>query len=142
MNVVLMGLALSLAAPATKDSPKKDTPSIVGEWIPSQAVRGGMNDMPPPGTSITFTADGKVIMKEGKRDRAEEGTYKIDAKKDPAELDLMPPKGEERNLTGIYKFEKDKLIICVSMGGDRPKKFESPEGSQTMLITLERVKKE
>jgi uncharacterized protein (TIGR03067 family) len=143
MNVLLLGLALSITAPASKDAAKKDTQSIVGEWVPTEAIRGGKPDMPPPGTSITFTEDGKLILKEGnKAGRSEEGTYKADAKKNPAEVDLLPPKGEERAMLGIYKFEKDKLILCLARGGDRPKKFESPEGTEVMLITLERAKKE
>jgi uncharacterized protein (TIGR03067 family) len=142
MNTALIGIALILGAPAAKDAPKKETPSIVGEWSPTTAVRGGKPDMPPPGTSITFTADGKMLLKEGKRDRVEEGTYTSDAKKDPAEIDLVSSKGAEGKLVGIYKFDKDSLILCIAMGADRPKKFESPEGSEIMLITLERVKKE
>lgn len=143
MNAVLIGLALAVGAPATKEAPKKDAPSIVGEWIPTNAVRGGKPDNPPAGTSITFLADGKVIFKEGKRDKAEEGTYKIDSKKDPAEIDLVPPAAEKGpNIVGIYKLEKDTLTICIAMGGDRPKKFESPEGAQVMLITMERKKKD
>lgn len=142
MNFVLIGLALSLSAPATKDAPKKETPSLVGEWIPTQAVRGGKPDVPPPGTSLTFKADGKMIMKEGKRERKDEGTYKAYAKKDPAEIDISPPGGGEEKILGIYKFEKNTLILCIAREGERPKKFESPDGTQTMLITLERAKKE
>jgi len=143
MNVVLIGLALSLSAPAAKEAPKKDAPSLVGEWVPTQAVRGGKPDLPPAGTSITFNADGKILLKEGMRDKAEEGTYKIDAKKDPAEIDIVSPaKGKDAPVLGIYKFEKDTLVLCIVMGTDRPTKFESPEGSEVMLITLQRAKKE
>jgi uncharacterized protein (TIGR03067 family) len=142
MYSIVIGLAVVVGAPA-KEAPKKDAPSLVGEWAPTEAVRGGKPDMPPPGTSITFTADGKVIMREGNRDKAEEGTYKIDAKKDPAEIDISPPEKEKGPpVIGIYKFEKDTLIMCVIMGTDRPKTFESPGGSEVMLITLQRVKKD
>ena len=99
--------------------------------------------MPPAGTSIAFTADGKVRLREGKQEKVEEGTYKIDAKKDPPEIDIVPPdKDKGPPVIGIYRFEKDTLILCIIMGTDRPKKFESPEGSEVMLITLQRVKKE
>ena len=120
MNTALIGIALILGAPGTKDPPKKDAPSLVGEWSPTSALRGGKPDLPPPGTSITFTADGKVLLKEGKRDKAEDGTYTIDAKKDPAEIDIVPSKGEEGKVIGIYKFDKDSLILCIAMGKDRP----------------------
>jgi len=142
MHAILLGLAVTVAAPGAKDPPKKEPPSIVGEWAPTNAVRGGKPDMPPPGTTITFKADGNVTFSEGKREKSEEGTYKIDAKKVPAEIDLVPPKGEERQIVGIYKFDKESLILCINMGKDRPTKFESPDGSEIMLITLQRVKKE
>ncbi len=110
--------------------------------MPTQAVRDGKPDNPPPGTSITFKADGKILFKDGKRDKTEEGSFKIDAKKSPAEIDITPLATEkDRNVVGIYKFEKDTLILCIAMAGERPKKFESPEGSRIMLITLERAKK-
>ena len=142
MQAVLLGLAMAIAAPGAKEAPKKDGPSIVGEWSPSQALRGGKPDMPPAGTTITFTADGTVTFKEGGRDGTEKGTYKLDVKKDPAEIDISPPKGEERQVIGIFKFDKENLILCISMTKDRPSKFESPEGTEIMLITLQRVKKE
>jgi uncharacterized protein (TIGR03067 family) len=142
-SVVMIGLAAVLGAPGPKDDPKKDAPSLIGEWVPTMALRGGKPDMPPAGTSITFTAEGKLLLKEGNQAKAEEGTYKTDPKKDPAEIDLVPPQTEKGPpASGIYKFEKDTLILCIAMGTDRPKKFESPEGSEIMLITLSRVKKE
>src|SRR6476620_2467125 len=95
MTSLLVGLALLIGAPATKEDPKKEMHSLVGEWAPSTALRGGQPDMPPPGTSITFTADGKLLMKEGKRDKAEEGSYKVDGKKNPAEIDITPPANEK-----------------------------------------------
>jgi uncharacterized protein (TIGR03067 family) len=142
-TVVLIGLAAVLGAPGPKDDPKKDAPSLVGEWVPTMALRGGKPDIPPAGTSITFTADGKVLLKEGNKGKAEEGTYKADPKKDPAEVDIIPPDNDKgAPVIGIYKLEKDTLVICVIMGTERPKKFESPEGSEIMLITLQRAKKE
>ena len=141
MYSLIIGLAVVVAAPG-KDAPKKDMPTLVGEWVPTEALQGGKPDLPPAGTSIVFTADGKVLMKEGNAAKPEEGTYKIDAKKNPAEIDITPPAKEGGAVIGIYKFEKDKLIICITMGGERPKEFASPAGSQLMLITLERAKKE
>lgn len=137
-----VSLALVLAAPGTKDAPKKEPPSIVGEWVGESGVRGGQPDNPPPGTSITFTKDGKLIMKEGGGDKSHEGTYKSDSKKDPPEIDLAPADGPKETLLGIYKIEGDTLTMCFSMGGDRPKTFDSPAGSQIMLVTCKRVKKD
>jgi uncharacterized protein (TIGR03067 family) len=142
MYSIVLGLAVVVGAPA-KDASKKDVPSLVGEWTPTESLQGGKPHNPPAGTTITFTADGKVLLKEGNAAKPEEGIYKIDAKKEPAEIDIVPPdKDKGQPVNGIYKFEKDTLIMCVIMGTGRPKKFESPEGSEIMLITLQRVKKD
>jgi uncharacterized protein (TIGR03067 family) len=136
-------LAVVLGAPAAKDAPKKEPPSIIGEWAGETGVRGGKPDNPPPGTTITFSKDGKVLMKEGGDDKSQEGTYKADPKKDPAEIDIVPPAIEKGpTIVGIYKIEGDILTICFSMGGDRPKAFESPAGTQIMLVTCKRAKKD
>src|SRR5262245_13250929 len=89
---LLVGLAVTLGCPGAKDPPKKDAPSIVGEWVGEKAVNSG-KELPVPegGVGFTFTEDGKVMVREGKREKPDGGTYKVDAKKDPAEIDLMPP---------------------------------------------------
>src|SRR5579864_5062343 len=101
---LLVGLAIVVGAPATKDAPAKEPPSLVGEWIGVSGMRGGKPENPPAGTSITFTADGKLLMKEGGDRKPEEGTYKADPKKSPAEIDLVPPTGDKGpTILGIYK---------------------------------------
>jgi uncharacterized protein (TIGR03067 family) len=140
---VLVGLALVVAAPATKETPAKDPPTLVGEWAGATGLRGGKPDNPPPGTTLTFTADGKLLMKEGGDSKAEEGTYSADPKKAPAELDITPGGTEKApTIRGIYKVEGDTLTICLAIGGERPTEFASPPGSENMLVTLKRAKKE
>jgi uncharacterized protein (TIGR03067 family) len=139
---VLLGVVLAVGAPGDKEAPKKESPSIVGEWDGEKLVRGGQErPIPDGGVKITFTKDGKLVVKEGNKD-AEEGTYKVDAKKNPAEIEVTPPK-EDGTRIGIFKIDGDTLTICLADkdSTDRPTKFESPEGTNIMLITLKRVKK-
>ena len=143
---LLIGLALAVGAPGPKEAPKKDA-SIVGEWIGEKAVAGGKElPIPEGGVGFTFTADGKLMVKEGPKPKPDAGTYKLEAKKDPAEIDLMPPADKKDPIVqGIYKLDGDTLTLCFSRGGpgqDRPKKFESPEGSNVVVITLKRAKKD
>ena len=138
---LLVGLAVVVGAPAKKDPPAKDPPSLVGEWVGESGVHGGKPDNPPPGTTITFTRDGKLLLTEGKGGRTEEGTYKADPKKTPAELDLNPP-GKAEAILAIYRIEGDTLTLCFSHGGERPTEFASPAGSRVMLVTCKRAKKE
>jgi uncharacterized protein (TIGR03067 family) len=140
---LLVALALVAGAPAKKDPPPKEPPSLVGEWVAESGTRGGKPDNPEPGTAITFTADGKVLLKEGADRKPEEGTYKADPKKKPAEIDIVPPATDKGpTIIGIYKLEGDTLTLCITMGGDRPKEFASPAGSEIMMITCKRAKKD
>ena len=51
-----------------KEKEPAKTPSIVGEWTGEKAVVGGMElPVPKGGISMTFTDDGKLIIREGKR---------------------------------------------------------------------------
>jgi uncharacterized protein (TIGR03067 family) len=144
---LLVTLALAVGAPGGKDAPKKDV-TIVGDWNGEKAVSGGKErPVPEGGVTITFTADGKFVVREGKREKAERGTYTTDTKKDPAEIDITPPpdKGERGVIKGIFKVDGDTLTLCFVGGkedAERPTKFESPEGSRQMLMTLKRAKKD
>jgi len=142
---LLIGMSLTVGAPA-KDAPPKDGPAIVGEWVGEKAVVGGKEQpVPKGGISFTFTADGKMIVREGEREKADTGTYKADPKKDPAEVDIIPPEDKkEPTVQGIYKVDGDTLTLCFARGkagAARPSKFEAPEGSDVIVITLKRVKK-
>jgi uncharacterized protein (TIGR03067 family) len=139
MTHTLLVLAVTLAAPV-KDG-KKDPPGLVGEWAAESAVIRGKPDNPPPGTTWTFTADGKSVLRVGDGNGEVEGTYKADPKKDPAEVDITAgPKGGPAR--GLYKVDGDTLTLClVTDGEDRPKKIEAPAGSTAVLITFKRVKK-
>lgn len=140
---LILGLALLVSAPIPKDPPKKDAPSLFGEWVPESAVIGGKVDPPPPGSTMTITTKGRLVMKEGK-DEPVEMDFTFDPKKDPPEIDFAEPRGGmgQKALKGIYKLDGDTLMICIAMGGDRPTAFTSPAGSMNMLITLKRAKKD
>jgi uncharacterized protein (TIGR03067 family) len=141
---LMLGLSLLVAAPAPKEVPKKDPPSLIGEWVPESAILGGKNDPPPPGSSITFTKEGKCFVKEGGDAKPDSMSFTFDAKKDPAEIDISEPRAGmgEKAIKGIYKIDGDTMQMCLSIDGERPKAFASPAGSQSILITLKRVKKD
>ncbi len=145
VSTTLIGLLLAVGAPNAKEPPAKDPP-IVGEWVGEKAVAGGKEQpVPPGGITFAFAADGKLVVKEGAKEKGDTGTYKIDPKKDPAEIDIVPPEGKNEPTTqGIYKIDGDTLTLCFSRGkagAGRPAKFEDPEGSDTIVITLKRTKK-
>jgi uncharacterized protein (TIGR03067 family) len=101
-----------------------------------------MTDAAQAGGWIEFTADGKCRMKEGPDDEVEEGAYTTDATKDPPRLDITAPSKPGIPLPALYRLDGDTLTLAVCTGADRPKKMESPPGSDVILVTLKRTKKE
>jgi uncharacterized protein (TIGR03067 family) len=70
---------------------------------------------------------------------------KLDSGKTPKHIDLVGLEGPQKGkaMQGIYKIEKDRLVICLQKaeGGSRPRRFRAVPESQLAMITLERVKK-
>jgi uncharacterized protein (TIGR03067 family) len=140
-TTLFVGLALVAAAPATKDPPKKDAPTLVGVWVMESATIGGQPDKQSGGNTIELAADGKAVFKENGNDI--NGSYKADAKKDPPEIDLtMDAGGMNLSMPGIFKLDGDTLTICMVPFGERPKAFASAAGTTTMLLVLKRTKKD
>jgi uncharacterized protein (TIGR03067 family) len=139
---LMLGLALAVAAPAPKEAPKKDPPSILGEWVPTTIVVGGKKEDQPAGSLMTFAKDGKSTMKEDKDAKLVEMSYTLDPKQDPSHITLTEAGMGNITLLGIYKLEGETLTICLASGKDRPTAFASRAGSANILITLKRPKKD
>lgn len=140
MNLLAaFALVTFAAAPVPKEPPKAPVESIEGEWKLVEFVKEGRPRENEQITTMTFKA-GKLTIADGKRD--ETATYTLDPKATPFAIDLKPEKGRNETVKGIYKIEKDKLVICFSMdGADRPKEFKSEPNTKTGMFTLARVKK-
>jgi uncharacterized protein (TIGR03067 family) len=65
---------------------------------------------------------------------------KLDPEKDPPTIDISPLEGDYKGKTfpGIYKIDKDELILVITEKGERPKDFK-PEG-EAVLMRLRREK--
>jgi uncharacterized protein (TIGR03067 family) len=145
MTPLLLGLALTLAAPAPKDTAKKDVPHV-GSWTLESLTFAGQ-PVPLPDSekkTITFTTDGKIVRDQaGKTEDG--GTFTVDLKKFPCEIDVVEGAGPQKGQTakGIFKVEGDTLTICMALGDEsRPSVFDSPAGSRYILLTAKRVKKD
>jgi uncharacterized protein (TIGR03067 family) len=141
---LFIGLALGVVAPGPKDDPKKAA-TIVGKWAVEKMTVGGKDPGTPSGAiGLEFIADGTLLSRLG-TDNPKSSTYKVDPKKDPAEIDIIAAAGVKRPPSlGIYKLDGDTLTLCFDQepGAARPKAFESPAGTIVMVWTLKRVKKE
>jgi uncharacterized protein (TIGR03067 family) len=141
MNALLVA-ALVLAAPATKDPPKKaEPPSVVGEWAVEETVRGGKVMPVADSEGFEFAADGTYQIRFQGR-ALKSGTYQTAPGKDATAIDLKFQ--TDKIAPGIFKIEKDRLTLCIDDAGGgavRPAGFESPAGSWVVLMTLKRVEK-
>ena len=80
-------------------------------------------------------------------ERSPKVTFKLDSNKSPKQIDLSgdDPVFQGKAIESIYKFEKDKLIICTRDPNEsskgRPTSFKTEADSGLGMITLERIKK-
>src|SRR6476659_8621880 len=134
MNAILLGAALALGDPALKDPPKKDL-GIVGEWALESTMLGGKAGKVASALRYEFTADGQwIIRREGTEVKSAPRQYKVDAKANPATIDVAAPTPGgggvlPPGMLGIYKIDGDTLTICYAPGGgERPTTFEPALG--------------
>jgi uncharacterized protein (TIGR03067 family) len=137
-------LAFCIGAPAAKSTPGK-APDLVGTWRVESQTTGGQLLKSQIERRYHFAADGEWFLSMNGKDVGNiKRAYEIDAKSSPTTINL-----KHRDTTGMFtslgivKVEGGKLYLCVGpSNGERPKSFESPEGSNISLIILRRVKSE
>jgi uncharacterized protein (TIGR03067 family) len=137
---LLAGLTLVIGAPGAKERSSKDVASVEGVWVVEKGVVSGNEDAIRAG-SVTFEfAEGKVRVREGSK-QPDPADYTVDQTKTPAEIDITPPPSvKDLTMCGIYKVDGDALTLCLNRAGKRPSTFESPSGSDVLLLTLKRAK--
>lgn len=135
--LALAGLAAFAALPPLSSAQEKGAAALEGKWI-----------------AVSLTADGKEHKDEGVQlmtlhfrgdkltvsvlDKKQEGTFRIDAGKKPAHIDIEQPDQKRRSI-GIYKIEKDVLTICYDETGEkRPTAFQALPGTTHVLLVLKR----
>src|SRR5262249_19329256 len=137
-------LALLLAVPVAAPSQVRDEPaaSLDGTWKIKSMTVGGKKEGPPGELleKMRLVFKDKTLTSKGGPNGDMESTFEIDTSKKPAHITVQPPKGEQREMKGIYKLDKDTLTICGTDKGERPTEFVSKEDTEIGLMVLERVK--
>ena len=137
MTPLLLGLALSVAAPALKDPPSKG-PAVVGRWEATQVEIGGKDTGQHRGLEYEFNLAGAWIIYRDNKPLDGPRSYTTDPKATPAAMDLT-----ENNSTypGIFKVDGDTLTLVfrTSGGAVRPMAFEAPNDG-LMKVVMKRVK--
>jgi uncharacterized protein (TIGR03067 family) len=130
-------VVLALMAPLASgsrivDDKKDDKDLLQGEWVVVSVDLVG---------KAVEKAQDKTLVVKGDDWSAPSGSkfkFKIDATKNPKQLDLMGALkgGQEQQWPGIYKIEGDTFTFCRSQGpsGARPTEFEGGPGVVLMVF--------
>ena len=96
----------------------------IREWLPS----GGKLEIAENAVIFSSPSEGTRLVK----------LFSVDATQYPRRIDLESK--DKKDAVGIYKLDEGKLILCLAdpAEAERPTEFSSKEGSQRMLMVLER----
>ena len=132
---LFLGVGAARAVGVDDPSPAEALKALQGTWVPiddqgidskwsfeSQTLKATVN-------GVDYTCKVKV-----------DATAKPDATIDLV-IDEGPEESKGKTSKGIYKFQGEKLMLCISMPGkDRPKAFETTE-DEAYLFPLKKEKK-
>jgi uncharacterized protein (TIGR03067 family) len=119
-----------------------DKDELQGEWA---ATSGEINGKPAPAeevkaTRFTFKGDALLMRHAKDNGKPDEGTYKVDPKQSPKQLDIT---SKNKTLHGIYEIKGDELKVCFETGEkpeNRPTKFATSAEKEEVLIVFKRQK--
>lgn len=118
---------------------------MAGDWVPVLMQLNGKKQPDELLKSIKLTIKGDryntVVGKE-----KDEGTLKLDATKEPREMDIITNVGENKGkaIPCIYEIKGDELRVCYGLKlAERPTDFKADEDAigVVMLITYKRASK-
>ena len=133
---VLSGFLVALALAACT-STRSAGPALAGRWMPVHAELGGQ-EYPVENFDGAFL----VMTKDSYEFAGDQGTYTVITTSPPATMYILGREGPNagRTIQAIYELEGEELTVCYQLGsGERPEAFESPEGSQVLLIHYRRA---
>src|SRR5690242_14009883 len=107
MSSLLVGLALSIAAPALREKPAP-APTLVGEWVPESVTVGGRT-VTPGSDRWVFRTDGTWAI-SGRGQELDAGSFAWDPKASPGTVDLASGvMGRSANLCR-FQLDGDTLL--------------------------------
>jgi uncharacterized protein (TIGR03067 family) len=138
---LLLIVVSSLGAdPPKAPDAQDDLKTLQGVWTINAVESDGVKVKPDDAKWVL--EDNKYTTKVGTQ--VQEGTVKIDPKKDQKWIELMVTSGKDKGLTyrGIYKFVDGELLWCFPKDTktERPKEFSGNAGNGQTLTDLKRKK--
>jgi uncharacterized protein (TIGR03067 family) len=127
-------LACGVVGAAGEEKGKGDKETLKGTWTQVSFVKEGKARSEGEKVTATFGAQ-EIVIKHGEREEPPV-EYTIDPSKTPKQIDLRSP-SEGESLLGIYELKGKTLRLCLNKA-ERPATFAAEEGSDNVLIELER----
>lgn len=142
MRGVKLIMAMLVLPVIAKADEKADWKLLNGDWTVAKVTIQGQDQSALFKEAMLNMEDGKYTLSFG--GTSDKGTIKIDTAAKPKTMDIEgvdgPNKGKK--IPALYTIEGDKLTIAYTLSGtERPKDFESKEGSKQMVIEYSRKKK-
>lgn len=130
--------SFALVSAADEKDPTK------GKWVIESVTRDGKAVDALKG-AVRVHTDGNYTLTPAAGSKAQptSGTYKLDASKSPVTIDMVVKGGtyDGKTLLGIAKLDGDTLTVAFGEPGkDRPKAFESKEGSGVVVAVHKKAK--
>jgi uncharacterized protein (TIGR03067 family) len=122
----------------TKEAPlpQSDLQRLQGMWIAHSAEVEG-KPLPPEKVVGSLRFQGNklsLLMPDGKVD---EVSVTLRFAANPKQIDMVSL-DKQKHLRGIYRFDGDRLILCVDDGNGRPTDFTTKSGSTRQLMVFKR----
>jgi uncharacterized protein (TIGR03067 family) len=142
---VLALLFIAAADGSRNDETKKDLQRLQGTWafvsVEENGVKKPQRDLKGMENRINWTFAGNVLFRNLASDKAK-GGFRIDASKQPKEIDFFDYAGKGVTARGIYAFDGEQLKICVGnpKSGERPQTFATqPKSGQVNFLMKRHV---
>jgi uncharacterized protein (TIGR03067 family) len=132
-----------LVAAEPADANRKDQDAMQGDWACERLVRDGQALGDDDAGAYFRTVKGNAYTIHRFRKKAGAGTFVLDASKTPKHIDIIPDGAAKGVIIhGLYKIEGGRITMCFGAPKqERPKGFESKEGSGLTLTVWAREKK-
>jgi uncharacterized protein (TIGR03067 family) len=143
LSILAAGFLVA-AAPAPDDAVKKEMAKLEGTWSVTALTNDGKKGKDEDIRKIRVILKGDNYTAKVGDMVVEGGTWTIDPTRKPKSIDATATSGDDKGKKslGIYELDGDTLKMCFGPAGkdERPKEFESKEGSKYEMGVYKRDK--
>jgi uncharacterized protein (TIGR03067 family) len=115
-----------------------DKERLQGTWLADSVELMEMRLPPDMVKRVRFVFSGGHLRATMPTGEVEQGTFKLDPTINPKEMDIID-KADQKGLFAIYRFDGDRLHVCLTQDKDRPTEFKSKLGTVRGMIVLRRA---